>query len=311
MYKILSIILIILILFLILNHCRKKRIICRVSQMSMFEKEELLNQLAEPFGFCYDAGQDVFSSRTDAWQKNFGYGRIYDLAAPSMNMVLDTEPVYFNYRKKTWLFQFWKGQYGITTGAEMGIYRADSIIPPMLRGQTLFQAADEEEMLPLRIRLYSHGRQLFCFTKKHWWLTGFSIGTLHSPSRLKAEYTIAFPDMEMCGSFLKSITALGYSWEELQVEETTVRFTFSVPKTPESSPSPGWRLRYILWKDRLFCKIYQKVTSPFSCTADKLLYLYYYLPYAFRRTVCPRPFKKQRFFKKTHGSAASGQWRER
>lgn len=302
MYIIFPIIFIILILFLILNYCRKKRIICRVSDMPEAEKCELINHLAKPFGFCYDAAQDVFSSRTDAWQRNFGYGRIYDLAAPSMNMVLDTEAVYFNYRKKTWLIQFWKGQYGITTGAEAGIYHADSIIPPMLRGQTMFQAADEEEMLPLRIRLYSHRRQFFCFTKRHWWLTGFCIGTWHCPYHLKAEYTIVFPNMEMCNSFLKSLTELGYSWEELQIEENTVRFTLSAPKASDAS-SFAWRQRYALWKDRLFCKIYQKVTSPFSCTRDKLLYLYYYLPYAFRRTICPRTFQKHTFFQHTHKTA--------
>lgn len=293
MYKILSAVFILLVLLFVLCYCRKRRIICRISRMPLRKKQELLNGLAEPFGFYYDAGQDAFTSRTDAWQKAFGYGRIYDLAAPSMNMALDTEPVYFNYRKKTWLIQFWKGQYGITTGAEVGIYHADSIIPPALRSETLFQAAGEEEMLPLRIRLCSRSRQFFSFTKKHWWLTGFCIGTWHSPSCLSAEYTIAFPDMEMCASFLRGLNALGYPWEELQIEETTVRFTFSAPKTPDPSPSSEWRRRYALWKDRLFCWIYQKYTAPFSCTADKMLYLYYCLPYAFRRAVCPRTFKRR------------------
>lgn len=291
MYKIFSIILIILVLFLILNYCRKRRIICRVSRMLPVEKYDLLNQLSEPLGFCYDAGQDVFSTRIDAWQKTFGYGRLYDLAAPSMNMILDTEPVYFNYHKKTWLIQFWKGQYGITTGAEIGIYHADSVIPPALRSQTLFQTVPEEEMLPLRIRLSSHGRQLFCFSKKHWWLTGFCIGAWNSPSDLNAEYTISFPDTEMRDSFLVSLTARGYTWNNVQLEGTTVRFTFSTPKTPDSSTAPEWRRNYVLWIDRLFCRIYQKFTSPFTCTSDKLLYLYYYLPFAFRRTICPRTFK--------------------
>lgn len=108
--------------------------------------------------------------------------------------------------------------------------------------------------------------------------------------------------MEMCNSFLKSLTELGYSWEELQIEETTVRFTLSAPKASDAS-SFAWRQRYALWKDRLFCKIYQKVTSPFSCTRDKLLYLYYYLPYAFRRTICPRTFQKHTFFQHTHKTA--------
>lgn len=293
MYELFPIILIILILFLILNRCRKKQIICRISHMSPAEKCNLLNRLAEPFGFCYDIKQDVFSTRIDAWQKTFGYGRMYDLAAPSMNMVLDTEPVYFNYQKKTWLIQFWKGQYGITAGAEAGIYHADSIVPPMLRGQTLFQAAEESEMLPMRIRLLSCGKQLFCFSKVHWWLTGFLIGKWFSPSDLTAEYTITFPDPEMCGAFLTSLTGLGYNWYEIDLEGTTLRFTFSAPRSPNAPICPDWRRNCSLWIDRLFCKIYRKLTRPFSDTADRLLYLYYYLPYIFRRTICPRTFTKR------------------
>ena len=177
MYTLLSLFILIALLFLVLNHCRKRKIICRISCMTLTEKCCLLNQLAEPFGFCYDHRQDIFSSRTDAWQKDFGYGKLYDLASLSMNMVLDTEPVYFNYENKTWLIQFWKGQYGITSGAEAGIYHADRVVPPMLRGQTIFQAADDHEMLPMRIRLLSScSGQLLCISHIHWWLTGFVIG---------------------------------------------------------------------------------------------------------------------------------------
>lgn len=100
MYDLFFILFIFLILLLILNYCRKKQIILQVSRMPLTDKCDLLNRLAEPFGFCYDPEQDVFSTRTDAWQRSFGYGKLYDLAAPSMNMVLDTEPVYFNYKKK-------------------------------------------------------------------------------------------------------------------------------------------------------------------------------------------------------------------
>lgn len=302
MYKIFAAIFIILVLFLILNYCRKKQIIERVSHMPMPEKCKLLNQLSKPFGFCYDARQDVFSTRIDAWQKTFGYGRLYDMAASSMNMILDTEPIYFNYRHRTWLIQFWKGQYGITTGAEIGVYHADSVIAPMLRDQTIFQAVPEEEMLPLRIQLSSRRHPLFYFFKDHWWLTGFCIGKWCPPSHLEAKYAVTFPDMEMCDSFLASLTKIGYTWNELQLEGTTVYFTFSTPRTPDSSSSPKWWQQYVLWKDRLFCWFYQKLTSPFSCTADKLLYLYYYLPYAFRRTVCPRTFKKHTFLEKTYNN---------
>ncbi len=295
MYTLLSLFILIALLFLVLNHCRKRKIICRISCMTLTEKCCLLNQLAEPFGFCYDHRQDIFSSRTDAWQKDFGYGKLYDLASLSMNMVLDTEPVYFNYENKTWLIQFWKGQYGITSGAEAGIYHADRIVPPMLRGQTIFQAADDHEMLPMRIRLLSScSGQLFCISHIHWWLTGFVIGYCISPSELTAEYTITFPDMEMCSAFLNSLTELGYGWDEIRLEGTTLRFVFTVPSVCES---PGWRRNFILWKNRLFCRIYRKVTCPFSTTADRLLYLYYYLPFAFRRTICPRRFKKHKRYR--------------
>ena len=303
MYKLLSIFILIAILFLILNHCRKRKIICRVRCMSLAEKCSLLNELAEPFGFCYDYRQDLFSTRTDAWQKDFGYGKLYDLAAPSMNMVLDTEPVYFNYQKKTWLIQFWKGQYGITAGAEMGIYHADTVIPPVLRGQTIFQAAEENEMLPMRIRLvHDCRRQLFCLSHIHWWLTGFLVGRCIPPSEMTAEYTITVPDMDMCGSFLTSLTELGYGWDEIELDGTTLHFIFSVPKSSESLLSPEWRQRFVLWKDRLLCRIYLRFTCPFSTTADRLLYLYYYLPFAFRRTICPRKFKKQKRIWKKYNS---------
>lgn len=299
MYEFIFIILLLLLLILILNYCRKKQIIYRVSHMPLTEKYILLNQLAEPFGFCYDIEQDVFSTRTDAWQRSFGYGKLYDLAAPSMNMVLDTEPVYFNYRKKTWLIQFWKGQYGITAGAEVGIYHADSVIPPALRGQTLFQAVKDEEMMPLRIRLLSRGEPLFCFAKIHWWMTGFLIGKWIAPADLTAQYTITFPDSEMCNAFLTSLIELGYGWNEIDLEGTTLRFTFSAPKLPESNVNFDWQQSCALWIDRLFCMIYLKLTNPFSDTAERLLYLYYYLPYAFRRTICPRSFKKQTWKKYT------------
>lgn len=292
MYFLFPAVFVILILFLVIDHRKKQKIICRISNMSCCEKACLLNLLAEPFGFSYDSTQDIFTSRTDAWQKSFGYGKIYDHAAPSMNMVFDAEPVYFNYQKKTWLIQFWKGQYGINTGAEAGVYHADSIIPPALRSQTLFRAAEEEEMLPMQIRLFSGEETLFCCSGPHWWLTGFDTGRWTPPSGLEMEVSITFPDAEMCSSFLRSLTKLGYKWQEICLWDTTVRFLFTAPKSVPSGA--GWRSAYALWKNRIFCRFYQKITAPFCCTADRLLYLYYYLPFAFRKTICPHKFKKQR-----------------
>ena len=39
-------------------------------------------------------------------------------------MIIDAYPVYFDYQDKTWMIEFWRGQYGINTGAEIGVYHA-------------------------------------------------------------------------------------------------------------------------------------------------------------------------------------------
>ena len=62
--------------------------------MCMDEKCRLLKDLIEPFGYSYVLPQDIFTSRIDAWQRQFGYCRLYDEAAPHVNMILDCLPVY-------------------------------------------------------------------------------------------------------------------------------------------------------------------------------------------------------------------------
>ena len=41
-----------------------------------------------------------------------------------MGMIIDCEPVRFYYGGKKWLIELWKGQYGMTTGCEIGVYTA-------------------------------------------------------------------------------------------------------------------------------------------------------------------------------------------
>ena len=62
------------------------------------EKRLLLNELIEPLGYYYIFGQDLFTTRIDAWQRDFGYSALYDKAAVHLNMIFDSLPVYFNYR---------------------------------------------------------------------------------------------------------------------------------------------------------------------------------------------------------------------
>ena len=65
----------------------------------------------------YDSPWDIFYSNIDAWQKDFGYSQIM-MKLQRIGMIIDSEPIRFNYGGRKWLIELWKGQYGMTTGAE-------------------------------------------------------------------------------------------------------------------------------------------------------------------------------------------------
>lgn len=300
MYFVFPAIFIFILLFFSINHARKRQIIRKIHSMSFCDKYKLLNHLSVPFGFCYNADQDIFSTTPDAWQKTFGYGAVYDRAALPLNMIFDTEPVYFNYDKKTWLIQFWKGQYGISTGAEVGIYHTEGTIAPALRRQTIFTAVSESEMLPVEIQLFFKKKPLFTISRTHWWLTGFCMGFWASPSSLSARIAITFPNTEMCDAFIRALTDLGYRSEEFYRNLTTVHLLFTRPKNTftELLWLGDWREELALKRTRVLCSLFMKITSAFNCTLDRILFLYFYLPAVFQRTICIRSFMPKRKTKK-------------
>ncbi len=289
---ILALIILFFLFFLILY--KRAYSYSKISTLDMTTKYRLLNELLSPYGFSYSPESDIFTSKTDAWQRDLGYETFYDLTSLSMNMVLDCEPIYFNYLNKTWLLEFWKGQYGINTGAEAGIYHADSIIPPMLRPQTVFQAASPEEMLPLELHLTGPEGTVFHLKKPHWWLSGFVKGITTLPEELVLKIGITFPNEEMCTAFVRALEKLGYKKEDIQLYENTVSFYFSQPKSVPEIPSDVWIQSYVFWKASLFCRLYLWMTRPFSSTVDRLLYLHYCMPVLFRKTIRIRMYGRRR-----------------
>lgn len=294
MYILCGILFLLCILFLIINHCRKKKIIRKIRSMDFCKKLCLLNELIEPFGFSYLPAQDIITSTQDAWQREFGYRTLYDKTASHFNMIFDCEPIYFDYDGKTWLIEFWKGQYGINTGSEIGIYHADSIISPGKLRHTHFHSIPDEQMLPVSLELYRRGEQLFTVRHKHWWLTGFRMGTYSKPEELTMKCSVTFPNTAMMQSFADALSQTGYQTYDLNCCNLTVTFTFSVPHTRQPRSTRRIRVRISQWKNSLFCRLYHRVTRPFACTSDKLLYLYYFLPFTFRRTLRFRKCRKQK-----------------
>ena len=271
------------IVLLFLFPFRKGRIVQKICSMEMCEKIALLNKIAEPFGFSYCPSQNIMTTTLDAWQREFGYRVLFDQTAPYFNMVFDCQRVYFEYEHQTWLIEFWKGQYGINVGAEIGIYTAGHLVSPKEYETTHFKSILNSQLFPLSIHLFYREQPLFEFCKCHWWLAGFSMGRYSEPEELSMRASITFPDCSILESFLCSMRQMGYKQDELAVEGLTLTFTFSSPRGDLSySCQHRGYLRWVQWKNRLFCKLYRFFTKPFTCTVDQVLCLYFYLPFAFR-----------------------------
>lgn len=272
---------------------RRKKIICRIRCMDQCKKCSLLNELAAPLGYAWHCCCGFFSSTVNAWQKSAGYTWLYDHMAPRFQMVIDALPVYFDYQGKTWLIEFWKGQYGINTGAEIGIYHADRILSEAEYKTALFNAASDHEMLPCTLRLYKNDESLAELSERHWWLTAFLPGCFSKPSELCLEASICFPNKQMCDAFCEGLCAAGYGMENICIHGLSVSLVFGAPETENSGLLTRFYRCLSQILNRMCCKLYMWVTRPFTCTDDKILYLYFSLPFIFRRLLRLRRFHRR------------------
>jgi hypothetical protein len=188
-----------------------------------------LAKLVWAVGFSYDPGQDIIFSRMDAWQRSLGYCWAYDMAAPTLGMIIDAEPLYFTYKGKQWMIELWKGQYGLESGGEIGVYnRTEHFWLPSNSG--LFACADDADRLLMSFTLHRNGQTLLTRgPERHWWLTGFRWGVFSEPEGITMTASITLRDKEMCNAFRGALTTCGYSG--ISVDKTTVKFTFAKPFT--------------------------------------------------------------------------------
>lgn len=291
MYLFFGIFFLILLFFFCINHFRRKKIIKKVCSMCMDEKCRILSDLIQPFGYSYILSQDIFSSRINAWQREFGYCHLYDKAASHFNMIFDCLPVYFNYQGRTWLIELWKGQYGINTGCEIGVYYADRILKEDELKHELFQCADDADMLKLHFNLYDKGTSIAHLCKVHWWLTAFSLGRFSQPSDLTMDVSITLKNKSMAEAFVNGLIKAGYDKKGISICCDTVSFTFAC-SLQVWGIFKRLRIKIAQCLNRFWCKVYLFVTRPFCLSIDRILYLYYYLPFAFRKMLRIRKYKK-------------------
>lgn len=293
MYYALFILLLFVLIWTIFFHCRKKKVICRIRCMDKCQKCSLLNELTEPFGYTYHCQCGFFSSTIDAWQRSAGYTWLYDYMAPRFQMVIDALPIYFDYHGKTWLIECWKGQYGINTGAEIGIYHADRLLSEAEYKTTLFNAVDDDEMLPCTLQLCNKGETYVQLAGKHWWLTAFLPGRFSDPADLSLTASVCSPDDEMLDAFYEGLCRAGYNINDIAIQGNCLSFVFHSSNNEDLGFLTRMRRRRSQRTNRIFCKLYTWVTRPFINTEDRILYLYYYLPAIFRKLLRLRRFHRR------------------
>lgn len=151
-------------------------------------------------GFDYDAGQYLVIGATQAWQRQFGFCKLYDILSPLVFMNYDTVRIKFRYNDMDWMVQLWKGNYAITNGAEIGIYHK-----PTDRLVDFYDCASDDELPQMAMTLRKGDQILFTRgLQPHWWMTGFQLGTLYKPAQLTLDGQLVFADPGMRDAFIKA-----------------------------------------------------------------------------------------------------------
>ncbi len=161
-----------------------------------------------------------YTNDKQAWQYNFGFGKIYDIVSPYILLEYDYVRVFFTYEDKDWMLQMWKGQYGlIFYGGEVGIYNRPHS-EDGINDWTFFNCPAEEDWLGMEMTLWHEERDGSWtreFTRdydKYWWCTGFKNGHIRQQEpadELRLTGRITFKDEEMAKIVSDGLVACGFA----------------------------------------------------------------------------------------------------
>lgn len=305
------IIFIIIIIFVLLLYrwiIQRKEAIDNVLKRTDEEKIKDINDALDIYGFIYDKNNDIICSNMYPWQREVGYCKLYDDTAPFINMIIDSEPIYFEYDNRRWLIEIWKGQYGMTTGGEIGIYvsEMDDIDIPGIFSGTFFKAVSDEELLNMSFNLKMNGEDLFQRHDYHWWLTGFDVGVFSSPNNLSMEVMLSFPNSNMKNAFLNGLKRAGYKEDEIEIINNRIYFNFDKPKSTQSYSRYKLITPFIQFMNKIYCEIYNLITKDFVRTIDKIDFLRLYYPNLFKLIAGKNRMKKLQKYYKSISSYING-----
>lgn len=172
----------------------------------------IANGITNELGFAWDSYQGIWYSVMNASQRSLGYCDLYDTCAPLAGIHIDHKKIPFKYNGKEWMIWLWKGLYGITTGAEIGVYVYNCTKSISYLGKTAkmkwYRAAYDSEVKNLNVSMtiYKNGNKLFSRNASGaWWITGFKLGMSFWWDKLKMDASITFPNADMANAFRKSL----------------------------------------------------------------------------------------------------------
>ncbi len=244
------------------------------------KKIDKLDEMLRPFGFLYDPGQDIIYSKLHPWQRELGYEKAFDEGAVLLSMVIDCEPVYFEYEGKMWLIEFWKGQYGMTTGAEIGVYKAEKPedFKPGDEKKLHYDSVTDDEVIRMQYVLYHREEELFRRNAFHWWLTGFEPGLFSRPEELEMCIKLVFPTEEMCYAFHKGLVTIGYRAVKSYITGNSVTLYYNQPKTKQPKRKKKCLRILAQYNNKRNCRLYQRRTKMFETDLDKITFIRYRYP---------------------------------
>lgn len=273
-------ILVLLIIFIYLTY----RILRNFSPKQPIENgKNEFDKLLGDAGYAYDQDQNIFYAKMNAWQRKFGYCRLYDEAAAPAGMILDSEPVCFTFNGKRWMIEFWKGQYYLNTGCEIGVYYADGPVlnvPDLFQG-TFYHCVKNRNRLDMEYTLFKNGKELFHRSGRHWWLSGFRPGEFSEPWELSMKIRIRFRSRKMFWNFIMALKKIGYQDHELNLDGTTVEFLFDKTHTPQ----PMTRTEETDWiiqrNNEKACTRFREITKGYYSWTGKIRAIQDKEPYLF------------------------------
>ena len=230
-----------------------------------------LAEAIQAAGFEYLPDEDIMGSTMNNVQRLGGYCKMYDDSAYVISSIIDSEPIYFCYDGYEWMIELWKGQYGIETGCEIGIYYRKQGKPLSLAEKTLmgklYACVPDARMLDLRFSLHKGDEELFARDwKRHWWLTGFHWGLLSEPEQLTMNVGIRFPNREIEQAFVhEGLESLGYTYTE--TDDCCVEFCFGKPLTPQPAARDKKR-KNIQSSNQYLVETYNQIRAKYGITTN-------------------------------------------